>query len=155
MRGSHLQGNLPVFTIGEFSKITGLTVKTLRFYHDRNILVPACVDKQTGYRFYESRQIDKARIITQLRSLEFSLEQISEMLASCEDEADILDGLTAVPIKDTDILIVKFRARQPNQSAQILQSILDACVSISRRAVASSNPPTATTAPNANHDGSG
>jgi DNA-binding transcriptional MerR regulator len=79
-----------VFTIGDFSKITGLTVKTLRFYHDRGLLIPAWVDKQTGYRFYESRQIDKARIITQLRSLEFSLEQIGEMLANSEDEADIL-----------------------------------------------------------------
>jgi DNA-binding transcriptional MerR regulator len=79
-----------VFTIGEFSKIVGLTVKTLRFYHDRGLLVPAWVDKETSYRYYESRQIDKARIITQLRSLEFSLEQISEILANSEDKADIL-----------------------------------------------------------------
>ena len=83
-----------MFTIGEFSKMTGLTVKTLRFYHDRGLLVPAWVDEQTGYRHYNARQIDKARIIpTQLRGLEFTLEQIGEMLASCEDEADILDFL--------------------------------------------------------------
>lgn len=82
-----------MFTIGEFSKITGLTIKTLRFYHDRGLLVPAWVDDQTGYRYYDPRQIDKARIITQLRSLEFSLEQISEMLANGEDEADIFDFL--------------------------------------------------------------
>jgi DNA-binding transcriptional MerR regulator/DNA gyrase inhibitor GyrI len=82
-----------VFTIGEFSKFTGLTVKTLRFYHDRGLLIPAWVDDQTGYRYYDFRQIDKARIITQLRSLEFSLEQINEMLANCEDEADILTFL--------------------------------------------------------------
>jgi DNA-binding transcriptional MerR regulator/effector-binding domain-containing protein len=82
-----------VFPIGEFSTITGLTVKTLRFYHDRGLLVPAWVDDQTGYRYYDARQIDKARIITQLRSLEFSLEQIHEMLANSEDEADILGFL--------------------------------------------------------------
>jgi DNA-binding transcriptional MerR regulator/effector-binding domain-containing protein len=82
-----------VFTIGEFSKITGLTVKTLRFYHEKGLLVPALVDDQTGYRYYDFRQIDKARVITQLRGLEFSLEQIGDILKSCEDEADILDFL--------------------------------------------------------------
>jgi DNA-binding transcriptional MerR regulator/DNA gyrase inhibitor GyrI len=82
-----------VFSIGEFSKITGLTVKTLRFYHDKGLLAPALVDDKTGYRYYDVRQIDKARIITQLRSLEFPLEQIGAILADAEDEADILDFL--------------------------------------------------------------
>jgi DNA-binding transcriptional MerR regulator/effector-binding domain-containing protein len=82
-----------VLTIGEFSKVTGLTVKTLRFYHDRGLLVPAWVDDQTGYRHYDARQIDKARIITQLRTFDFPLDQISKMLVDCEDEADILDFL--------------------------------------------------------------
>lgn len=82
-----------MLTIGEFSKITGLTVKTLRFYHDRGLLVPAWVDDQTGYRYYDTRQADKARIITQLRSLEFTLEQISEILTSFDDDADLLDFL--------------------------------------------------------------
>jgi DNA-binding transcriptional MerR regulator/effector-binding domain-containing protein len=82
-----------VFSIGEFSRITGLTVKTLRFYHEKELLVPAYVDKQTGYRNYDARQVEKARIITQLRSLEFSLEQIAEVLAQCADEADLLEFL--------------------------------------------------------------
>jgi DNA-binding transcriptional MerR regulator len=82
-----------VFSIGEFSRITGVTVKTLRFYHEKGVLAPAWVDDQTGYRYYDSRQIDKVRIVTQLRSLEFSLDQVREMLATCEDEADILDFL--------------------------------------------------------------
>src|SRR5262245_20928846 len=45
----------------------GLTIKTLRFYHEKEILVPAGVDPETGYRYYDARQIDKARIIAQLR----------------------------------------------------------------------------------------
>ncbi|MEX2120445.1 MAG: MerR family DNA-binding transcriptional regulator [Pirellulales bacterium] len=39
------------FSIGEFSKITGLTVKTLRFYHEQGLLVPSCVGEETGYRY--------------------------------------------------------------------------------------------------------
>lgn len=81
-----------MFSIGEFSRITGLTVKTLRFYHEKGLLVPACVADQTGYRYYGERQIDNARIITRLRELEFSLEQISSMLCN-QDETDILDHL--------------------------------------------------------------
>jgi DNA-binding transcriptional MerR regulator len=84
-----------VLSIGEFSKITGLTVKTLRFYHDKGVLVPAWIDEQTGYRYYAQQQIDKGRIITQLRGLEFSLEQIIEMFAECHDDARILDYLEA------------------------------------------------------------
>jgi hypothetical protein len=34
-----------VFTIGEFSRITGLTVKALRFYHVEGLLLPSRVDK--------------------------------------------------------------------------------------------------------------
>lgn len=82
-----------MYTIGEFSKITGLTVKALRFYHDKGLLVPAYVDERTGYRHYDVRLIDKARVIVELRRLEFTLEQIAEMLATCDDEADLLDFL--------------------------------------------------------------
>ena len=37
-----------MFSIGEFSKVTGLTVKTLRFYHDKGLLVPAWVEEILG-----------------------------------------------------------------------------------------------------------
>jgi hypothetical protein len=55
-----------VFTIGEFSKITGRTIKTLRFYHDQGLLIPTSVDDGTGYRYYDRSKIEAARIITHL-----------------------------------------------------------------------------------------
>ena len=82
-----------MFSIGEFSKITGLTVKTLRFYHDQGLLAPSCVDDQTGYRYYDASKIEPARIIAQLRALEFSLPEIAEILGSCTDERDLLGHL--------------------------------------------------------------
>ncbi|MEW6305075.1 MAG: MerR family transcriptional regulator [Verrucomicrobiota bacterium] len=81
------------FSIGEFSKITGLSVKTLRFYHEKGLLVPTVVDTESGYRYYDHKKIEKARVITQLRALEFSLEDIAAMLRRCEDESDILGFL--------------------------------------------------------------
>lgn len=40
-----------MFKIGEFSKLSMLTVKALRFYEKQGILIPAEVDRQSGYRF--------------------------------------------------------------------------------------------------------
>ena len=81
------------FSIGEFSKITGLTVKTLRFYHEQNLLLPSMVDDQTGYRYYDAGKIDQARTIACLRELEFPLQEIAEILSNCRDESDILEYL--------------------------------------------------------------
>jgi DNA-binding transcriptional MerR regulator len=82
-----------MFSIGEFSKITGLTVKTLRYYHERGLLTPAWVDQQTGYRFYGPTQVEKARVINQLREMEFSLDEIDAILRDCDVEANLLDFL--------------------------------------------------------------
>ena len=49
-----------MFSIGEFSKITGLPVKTLRFYHEKRLLVPSCVDRETGYRYYDAANAEKS-----------------------------------------------------------------------------------------------
>jgi len=88
-----------MFTIGDFSKITGLTVKTLRFYHEQGLLTPTSVDEATGYRYYDRSKIETARIITRLRSLDFTLEEIREILKCAGDDADlreIIERQTAV-----------------------------------------------------------
>ena len=82
-----------MFSIGEFSKITGLSVKTLRFYHEKEVLVPSSVDPGSGYRYYDQKNFEKARVIAQLRELDFSLNEINVMLEQHDDEADILDYL--------------------------------------------------------------
>ena len=82
---------MPVFSIGEFSKITGLTVKTLRFYHEQGLLVPSCIDEETGYRYYALAKVETARAITFLRGLDFSVSEIREILAQAEQENDLLE----------------------------------------------------------------
>ncbi|RIK79234.1 MAG: MerR family transcriptional regulator [Planctomycetota bacterium] len=82
-----------MFTIGEFSRITGLTVKALRFYHDEGLLLPTCVDEQTGYRYYAESKVELALAIVELRRLEFSVQQIADLLARIDDDADLLDEL--------------------------------------------------------------
>src|SRR5262249_8799888 len=84
---------VPMFTIGDFSRITGLTVKTLRFYHERGLLAPTCVDEQTGYRYYDRSKVERARAITPPRSLAFSLDETGEILRNAQDDADLRDVL--------------------------------------------------------------
>lgn len=54
--------------IGEFSKLSHLTVKALRFYEKEGLLEPAFIDPWTGYRFYETRQLEDAAEIKAYRS---------------------------------------------------------------------------------------
>ena len=79
-----------VFSIGEFPRIAaGLSIKTLRF-HEQGLLTPARVDPETGYRYYDTPQVEKARVIRQLRDMDFSLEEIGQILQGGEEEADLL-----------------------------------------------------------------
>jgi DNA-binding transcriptional MerR regulator len=87
-RHARLEESL-VFTIGDFSKITGLTVKTIRFYHEEGILLPSHVDPATGYRYYDRSKIETARVITHLRSLDLSLQEIGAILRIAGDDADL------------------------------------------------------------------
>jgi DNA-binding transcriptional MerR regulator/effector-binding domain-containing protein len=82
-----------MYRIGEFSKITGMPVKTLRFYHEKGILVPAIVDPGSGYRLYGPAEVEKARVIKELRRLEFSIEEVAEILSGHDDESDVLEYL--------------------------------------------------------------
>jgi DNA-binding transcriptional MerR regulator/effector-binding domain-containing protein len=63
-------------TIGEFSRLTHLSVKTLHHYHDIGLLAPARIDASSGYRQYETSQVDVAQLIRRLRDLQMPLAQV-------------------------------------------------------------------------------
>jgi DNA-binding transcriptional MerR regulator/effector-binding domain-containing protein len=92
---SDLRQESAVFSIGEFSRITGLTVKTLRFYHEEGLLAPTSVDDQTGYRYYDGSLIELARTIAFLKSLDFPLAEIKELLALEREGEAPAEPLTA------------------------------------------------------------
>ncbi len=81
------------FSIGEFSLITSLSIKTLRLYHEKGILVPAEVGTSSGYRYYDQANYDTARSISVLKEFDFSLAEIKELLDACDDESDMLGQL--------------------------------------------------------------
>lgn len=77
--------------IGEFSKLSHLTVKALRFYEKEGILLPASTDEWTGYRFYEIHQLADAAKIKGLRQLDLSIAEIKAILSGA-DEKKILEA---------------------------------------------------------------
>jgi DNA-binding transcriptional MerR regulator/effector-binding domain-containing protein len=72
----------PLLRIGEFSRASSLSIKTLRAYHETGLLVPAAIDRDTGYRSYTVGQLTDAAIIRGLRELDVPLEQIRTVLAA-------------------------------------------------------------------------
>ncbi len=81
------------YSIGEFSQIARVSVKALRLYHEKGVLVPDFVDPESGYRYYSQVQVGEARVVAALKDLGFSLSEIREVLASCEEDGDLLDRL--------------------------------------------------------------
>jgi len=67
-------------TIGDFSRVTFLSVKTLRYYHRVGLLEPAEIDPVTGYRRYASDQIPIAQVIRRLRDLDMPLDDVGSVL---------------------------------------------------------------------------
>ncbi len=69
-----------MLTIGEFSRMTHLSVKALRHYHDVGVLEPAGIDPQSGYRRYGADQVTPAQVIRRLRDLGMPLDGIRSVL---------------------------------------------------------------------------
>jgi DNA-binding transcriptional MerR regulator len=66
--------------IGDFSKLSRVSIKTLRFYDEMGLLKPIEVDRFTGYRYYEFDQLPRLYRILALKDLGFSLEEIGRLL---------------------------------------------------------------------------
>jgi len=132
-----------LFPIGQFSRITGLTIKTIRLYGERGLLTPSRVDPDSGYRYFSEADVEQARLIVGLRSLDFPLAEIAELIAHREDEMRViaflesqreriaarLSGLTRVS-RELDRLIQAERAMAARETAgapgKVVRKDLDA-----------------------------
>lgn len=78
-----------MYKIGDFSKITNLTVKALRYYDGENMLTPSYRDEENSYRYYDESDFEKAGLIVLLRNLDFSISEIKDVLDNCGNIADL------------------------------------------------------------------
>ena len=86
--------------IGEFSRMMQVTVKTLRHYEQKGLLLPDEVDEWTGYRYYTIDQMQRLNSIRDLQRLGFSLDEIHDLYEDTSHEPSLhqLDG----KIQDTE-----------------------------------------------------
>jgi DNA-binding transcriptional MerR regulator len=99
-----------LLTIGDFSRMTHLSVKALRHYHDTGVLEPAAVDQFTGYRSYEASQVPAAQVIRRLRDLGMPLDGVKAVLAAPDAGA-------------RNAAISEHLARMERQLAQVQESV--------------------------------
>jgi len=69
-----------MFQIGDFSRLTQVTVKALRHYDSLGLLKPARIDPDSGYRYYTASQLPRLNRVMALKDLGFSLDQIGQLL---------------------------------------------------------------------------
>jgi effector-binding domain-containing protein len=84
-----------MFKIGDFSRLSQISVKTLRYYDEIGLLKPVKVDQFTGYRFYSADQLPRLNYIAALKSMGLSLEEVATLIG---------DNLTPQQLRDIFIL---------------------------------------------------
>lgn len=108
-----------MFSIGEFSKITGLSIKALRLYHEQGILVPRVIDEQSGYRYYDFDNVERARAILILRELMFPLEDIKRILSKSDADSDVIG------ILETHRVQIEAKIREMKSVTQSLSRVIE------------------------------
>src|ERR1700680_712149 len=74
-------------TIGDFSRASHLSVKTLRHYHEVGLLEPSEIDPDNGYRYNSEDQTPVAQVIRRLRALQMPVAEVKSVLAASDSEA--------------------------------------------------------------------
>ncbi|HEY3670569.1 MAG TPA: MerR family transcriptional regulator [Acidimicrobiia bacterium] len=107
-----------LLTIGEFSRMTHLSVKALRHYDDVGLLTPAQVDRSSGYRRYATGQVPIAQVIRRFRDLDMPLDEIRSVLNAPD-----------VAVRDQAVLVHLQRMQetlaQTRATVASLQALLD------------------------------
>ncbi len=110
-----------MYKIGEFSKIVGISVRTLRFYDQYGVLQPSEIDAFTGYRYYTDENIVECELIKLLKSVDFTLEEV--ILSKNNLNTEILDKKQQEILEQIELLKKKFKRlsimKEELQNAQI------------------------------------
>lgn len=109
-----------MFKIGDFSKLTRVSVKTLHHYDEIGLFKPLRIDRATGYRYYSFDQLPRLNRILALKDLGFSLEQIARIL---DDNltAEQLSGMLALRQAELEQQMNEARERLTRVAARLTQ----------------------------------
>lgn len=92
-----------LYKIGMFAAMNHVTVKTVRFYEEQGLLMPALIHPDTGYRYYTLSQMAVLHQITALKQAGFTLEEIAHINAGADEEAVLLKKKSELLAKIADL----------------------------------------------------
>ncbi len=78
-----------MFKIGDFSKLTHVSIRMLRYYDEQNLLKPALVDEISLYRYYSAKQMGRLFRIVYFRDLGFGTAEIHRLLTADDQKKSI------------------------------------------------------------------
>ena len=110
--------------IGEVADFFQISVKAVRIYEKKGILVPAYIDPESGYRYYTPDQLHQLAALLELKALGFSLDEIKDVMVG-ESSKEVL------------YKAMEEKRRNWENLAIMAQSKMDAIESISERLVTS------------------
>lgn len=118
--------------IGEFSKLSMLTVKTLRFYEKEALLIPASIDNQSGYRQYETSQLITAATIKSYRQLGLSIEEIRAIFAGIQAKSILEAKAEELKAQQEDISarlsVIYHLLEENNMKYQVVVKEIPSCI---------------------------
>lgn len=100
------QEPLRLYRIGMFAAMNHVTIKTLRYYDEQNLLKPVHVDEENGYRYYVAGQIADLQRILALKNMGFSIEDIRQIIDG-EEEKSLLQRKKQEILKEIGLLTAK------------------------------------------------
>lgn len=113
-----------MFKIGDFSKLTNLTVRALHHYEELGILLPEKIDDFTNYRYYSAKQLTVVNKIKMLQQMGLSLKAIKEVIQSNDTkllehhyqlrEAEIYNELEELKKKQNIVKLFKEQMKEGN-----------------------------------------
>ena len=95
--------NSILYKIGMFAAMNHITVKTLRFYEEQGLLMPAYINQENGYRYYTLSQMAVIHQITALKTAGFTLEEIALINSGTDEEAVLLKKKSELLAKISDL----------------------------------------------------
>lgn len=105
--------------IGDFSKLSRVSIRMLRHYDEIGLLRPVRIDPESGYRYYNENQLPVAGRITALKDMGFGLTAIREMIDCYEEKEKMEHHLL---LKQAELLE---QARQTAYRLRLLDTALE------------------------------
>lgn len=114
-----------MISIGEAARRSGTTVATIRFYEEAG-LIPRAGRTESGRRVFSYADVDRLRLIRSLRSMEFGLEAIKDLIASMNRVGSCLD---VRDLAERHLKVLRARRAELDYLETTLSRIAGACSS--------------------------